>query len=147
MPFGNEDPGACVELKATEPGQLSVAVGGVQLATPVQSPDAVEMTIGPGQPTIVGGVTSTLAIHGSRPATPSVAAKTNLAPNDVNPAGADDPAPAVMSATRCVPARVPSVAQTSVPDDPSDALKTACPEQPPVRTRISDGVAFATPEL
>src|SRR5258708_39418375 len=60
-PFGNVDPGAWLRLKyATDPSQLSVAVGSVQVAiwSHVVLPAPVYTIWFEGQPVIAGGVLS-----------------------------------------------------------------------------------------
>ncbi len=50
----------------------------------------------------------------SRPSTPLLAAKKSVFPTAVRPPGLESPAPGLMSLTRTVPARVPSLFQSSL---------------------------------
>src|ERR1044071_1175930 len=71
VPTGKVSPGLWLEVRTT-PGQLSLAVGAVQLATwlQVSRPGAVNTVVLPGQPLIVGGslsVTVTSKLQGVLP--------------------------------------------------------------------------------
>jgi len=57
VPFGNEDPEAWLPLTVGVP-QLSVAVGGVQVATAVHTPGSAGSVMFPGQGESTGGIVS-----------------------------------------------------------------------------------------